>query len=753
MPLIPRQVGIKKRDDMGKRILLTFLCLIIIGLSIPVMQDYAYAEDGLYENLDESAKESGDSNLIKYRDNYEIDTEKISFFKDPGSVLLNMSVNFLFGLQKDLTKMVISVFNFSMTLNLSELFKTFLEPFIAGMKGTIFDRFAVFMISICAFIFLVRTITNRQGQVYSGILALLLIIVLAFAFYAHPMELLDGLDSVSTELSNSVMDAPYDTISGKAGSEAGSSTGKSSAVIWNLFVHKPWQIIEFGSVKKAQGYETDILKLKPGSDQRKEKVEELASKEGFFSKTLTTQTGRCITALILLILNIFLIAVIMLFCLLILGYQFLLLVYMMLGIFVFLLALIPYYGMELVKRWGMRMFSTSCIKVLLVFFLSLLMVFMTVIYGFVDEFGLLSTLVIIVVMSAMIYLKKGEIIGLFSNFNISNMNLKTPEQVMNRAMSQDMNAVNGIRTKAEAFSSNREAGSGEFNNAKASSEFEMGSMVGKRRTSGGESFESIRNDEMAKEEQSQDQDIQAFQAVRMPYSTYKQEHADCKTLGDFDQESKEITVLAPMKKASESLLGYTQDLGRFFRRAEELLETAYEKSKEESEEDAAHSGKDPEYGNFVSRTNAVRSLGAGHFDPRDISKTAHMIRNYEEKGGDISQIEVSGKGISYGPRASSDVRRPAGLSAASNEHKESAGISNVEPIRQAAGPSGLEYFKKTFGEEKGEKFYGNMQGKYNSVNLERFTSDEKLSYAQVQRKLKQEESEPKQEQDMVEEDT
>lgn len=732
---------------MKNKVLLILLCIFVVGsIAFSLSTEYSFAEDGLYEDIDEVAKESGDPNFIKFMDNYEVDTQKISFFKDPGSVLLNMATNFIFTLQKDLAKLLIVIFNFAMSTNMSSLLETFIQPFISAMKGTIFDRFAIFMISICAFIYLVRMITSRHGQVISNILSLLLIIVIAFAFYAYPDKLLNTLESVSTEVANSVMDAPYDAIGGDAQPGAKTSTGKSASVIWNMFVHKPWQIIEFGSVKKAHSFEADILKYKPGSDERKEKVEELASKEELFSKSLTAQTGRCITALILFIINVILMVVLLLFCLLILGFQFLLLAYMMLGIFVFLLSLIPYYGIELVKRWGMRLLSTSCIKILLVFFLSLLMVFMSVIYGFTDRFGLLKTLVLILVMTATIYLKRNDIMGLFSNFSINSLNPKAPEQIMNRAMNQDLNAIKAIRdmnrnlSEGSTLETAKNVGSSAAKMGLGSAGISRNYDSEIRNNSGAENIggDSKIGNEGTKSQQTDDreQDVKAYQAVRMPYSKYKDEYSDCRTLGDYDPESKLITVFTPMKKASDSLYEYTQDLGRFFRKAEELLESSYEKSKEEAEQEADLKGTEPKYSNFVNRTDAVRSLGAGHFDPRDLSKTASMLRSYEEKGGDSSQITATSKGISYGQRSPEhQMIRPKDISEIRSQESRPNAVSTVN-AQQLERHKGIEYFKHNFGEEKGEKFYENLQGKYDAVQLDTFSSEEKLTYAQVQKLLK-----------------
>lgn len=60
-------------------------------------------------------------------------------------------------------------------------------------------------------------------------------------------------------------------------------------------------------------------------------------------------------------------------------------------------------------------------------------------------------------------------------------------------------------------------------------------------------------------------------------------------------------------------------------------------------------------------------------------------------------------------------------------------------------------FKETFVEEKGEGFYTAMTRKYDEFTVDGFGSSEKLTYAQVQRQLKERErsKEPKKKEQVV----
>ena len=66
----------------------------------------------------------------------------------------------------------------------------------------------------------------------------------------------------------------------------------------------------------------------------------------------------------------------------------------------------------------------------------------------------------------------------------------------------------------------------------------------------------------------------------------------------------------------------------------------------------------------------------------------------------------------------------------------SAEEGGEESFRRTSSKSlkGIAYFQANYGEEKGERFYNTMREKYGAAASE-FTSDEKLSPANVRRKL------------------
>lgn len=693
---------------MQKRRIMILICLVILMVSGLTAGSYAAVSDSdLYKNIDETATESGDDYFTNYRDNYQLDTEKMSFFKDPGGVIFDMFSNMIFSLQVLMAKLTISLFSFSLSSNIAATLGGFLEPFILAMRGTMWDSFAVFGIAFAAFLLLLKMAQNRTAQAMSSVVSLVLIITLAFAFYAYPMQLLSGVDTVTSGIADTVMDGPYQATVGDSGGNK-DAKAEASALCWQLFVHQPWQVLEFGSVKMANRYQDDILKASPDSDQRKDKVNELAESEKLFSKSMSYQIGRLTTAIILLLFNVLLMAVLIVFAVLILGYQFLVLVYLMLGIFVFLIALIPAFGLPLIKRWGSRIICIAFTRILIVFFLSVTLVFMSVMYQFTDEYGLLATMFLILVIVAAIWFERYRLLDLFSGIRIT-------ESVPNvhRMLDQDFNAIDGSRRVLRKVSTQE------------MSEGTAGNMSVKNGQNDGSISSSNREGKL-----------------------YAGQRPDDYTAGSGTLDLSRVNE--SMAVSADRMSAVSQDMSSYFHRAEELLQQQYDMSKNKSEEAAERTSKQPEYSGFVRRTDAVRTLGSGKFDDRDIASTANLIRKTEQRGGSIEELVLKNNEAKLNPQRPSELRQGTVSEVSQESIRPEAGK------RKTKQSTGIQFFKESFGEEMGEdcylatvkkygrKFVDNFEfsagGKASASGAEQETKEKRstaTSYAEVLRQLEQ----------------
>ena len=187
-----------------------------------------------------------------------------------------------------------------------------------------------------------------------------------------------------------------------------------------------------------------------------------------------------------------------------------------------------------------------------------------------------------------------------------------------------------------------------------------------------------------------------------------------------------------MKEAADEIKKATKEMNQYYKKAELLLQKQYEKSKKESEEKAKRQGGTPHYGEFVRRTEAVRGLGAGLFEQRDIAATARILQRIDQKGGDMDRVILGSEKELY-----AQVKRPENLTS----RQANSGEAGSGPQRPQQGPlqekRGIEYFRSNFGEEKGETLYTNLSSKYGSESLTSFTSNEKLTYSQVLRMVRE----------------
>ena len=708
--------------------------LILVALILASFATgFVFADEGLYPDLDEAAQNSGDENFIKYRDNYYLDSEKMGML-DGVSAMFAGAANALLSFQKELASMQITVFNLAMKSNVIDLLNAFVTPFIDSMKIYVFDEFSLYFISICALILLLRLVANRQAQALTGLLQTLVIIVLAFFFFNYPVDMMEKTDQLTQNVSDTVLEAPYEATYGDGAGE--DMDGKISALVWNVMVHKPWQLVEFGNTATAKEYEGEILKHAPESKSRKVLVKQLAKDEGLFSKSMSYQIGRVTSLFFMGIFNLAIFLCLTFFCGIIVMYRVLIMVYMLLGILVFLLALIPYFGIELVRRWAGRILGACSTKILLTFLLAMILVFMEAVYGLIDSNGLLETMFTIIVIIAAFYTKRKEITSLFSGFRFREAR-KAAAEVQNYAGKTWRNA--GMAWNAGRQMSDRMTGAynryhGSRPQAFASRASRPGAAAGNgevglaiwRDPGNGFSFKTEKGNFYSPGAGGN------YQSGRGGASGVSGRPAAEKSSARGSAGAAEKKETDAMKDAAEAVKKSTKDMSRYYKKAEQLLQRQYDKSKGESEEKARRKGEAPRYGEFVRRTDAIRGLGAGTFDQRDLATTARILQRVEKSGGNVDHVIVGNQKELY-----TQVKRPENLSSKSmNSGEQGAG---------AAGPAtspgqekrGLEYFRSNFGEEKGEEFYSNLSSKYGTEPLNRFSSSEKLTYSQVLRMVRE----------------
>lgn len=756
------------------------LCIVLVLLMNTVVvyaagSDDASADDGLFAALDQ-VKAKG--SYLEYRDNYYLDMEDTSILSSPGAVIFNMLANGIFGWSKNIGCLTAVATRFALGVDIYNLVSDFITPFFNSMRKIVFDSYATYFIAIAAFYFLIQLLRNRQSQVIGGLIAVALIIAVGLFFYARPMFLLSTLNDITTELSSTVMDAPYDTLTDEEADEA-TAGDKSVVLIWNVMVHSQWQYLEFGSMKQAQAHEGDILTLMVESDERVDYIDELEN-PGLTKGNTASQIERFGLALIFFIFDVLLLVIILGFSVLILGYQFFVLFLAILGTFVFVLALIPGYGTRLLKRWALKLLTSSAVKILLVFFMAILFIIMNFLYTATATYGLLPVLFMMLSMCVVVAVKRKEIAELFlgtSGGKIAN----AAGDVTYGTYSE----LSGLKDK--------------LSDLRRGQEREMDDEEDDERERREEKMNRSASDYLSEAELRQYRrrmdGMQRASAGSAPSDVMQQESHYAGSSSESGQQPAGRAEL--QQNETERNQGRTLQgeylTGEDYKKAEEILEQNYQLSRAKSEQTARESGEPVQYSDFVQRTDAIRELGGNAaFDDRDILKTARILQRTEAAGGSMDDLigdpqeRISGEkphGEEGQPQSVMDYmegsaqeelrQTPAAAmqeGAALQSSGETANMADAvrpnklhterqEDLQQgdsqeilsaaekasdaqqqgraADRSKGLTFFREQFGNEKGEKFYEKMCSKYGEEIVSQFSSnEEKVSYSDVNQILR-----------------
>lgn len=642
---------------MKRRIrILLVVCLLLSAASIFVYADVD-SEDGSYNEI---------------YDNYYLDMEEKSMLKAPVANIFNALANGIFGIMKMLGKFICSLTEFAYSVNMFELLGDTMVPLFGDIGTKIFGGLSLLLIGIAGFILVLRLAKGQLINIIIGVLSIALVIALSTAFFAYPGRILTSIDSVFSEVAGEMIDPIYEDINGSDAADV-SSSRKTSDLLWNIMVHKPWQILEFGNESAAEEYEDEILALPEGSEERGEYVENANVKT--FKATTAQQVERFSSVLIYLIFSLVVFAAVLLFLALIIGYQLWVWVLAIFSIFVFLMALIPNFGLGLLKRWAVQILSAMAIKVVLSFMLIILFIVMSFFYSLTGEFTLFEVMFMFLSMFFITYKKRNDLVRMFAiSGHVPGTNLIRD---LNRYGEPVKTGVHDVKRRVQDGAT--------------------GWMVMKK-------YGDAPLEEKAEDMQRNNRGNDNHEAI---YQNRQYEEGD------------------PASKQRVMMRGvYSQEEKE---KAIGLLRHNYNESKRISEEKARAQGKEAEYTEFVRRTDALRAMNKNaEFDTRDVEKTARIVQRYESAGGNVDDLKT--KNIQEQNLRNNEVRRPKDLSTYKEREKHTA--------NQVGTIKGKDFFKNNFGEEKGERFYDKLTEKYGEESVHNFTSNKKVTYSQVNQQLR-----------------
>lgn len=577
-----------------KRVLLFILLIfIIINTTIPVVAADGDMDGGLPDTKELFKSGRLSKHISYFRNNYELDMEDFSIFRHPEGILNNFA-NTLFQAQQGLTYLLIIIFYYSFELNFFEIFSEFIETTVQELQTAIFDELALVAIGLLGLYYIIHIWSNNRTRIWLVIIQVVVILAFSYAFFNSPGEIFTGIDNMSKDISKKVLTGTYKST--EMG-EPESAVTAAANEMWEMFVHKPWQVLEFGNSSMASKYEKKILELPPGSEAREDLVEKLAEDEGLFT---TSWGGKRLGFMILYIIPMIIqFAVMFILCLLMLGYQALLIILAIIGVFVLLLSLIPNFGLRILANWGSKIVSCAATKVAITFVLAILVAFNSIIFELADVYGWLLVLIFQIVIIAMLVFKKNMLLEIFSIIRVA-------PQGGDYRLRKDYN----IERKMQ--------------------DFKVGNAANR-----------INLRKRSKHNETDEGYSETSEGRRTSYSYRRQQSFDSDS---YSEENRNInnSGMSRDKQGYENNGGYNSsqpyDYSKLMRKAEQVLEKQYQAAKKMAEKEAQQSGREAKYPYFVNQVDTREALGAPRFDDREIAYTMEKIKETINAGGNVEDL-------------------------------------------------------------------------------------------------------------------
>ncbi len=535
--------------------------------------------------------------LTIYRNNYYLDMKSQSIFKGMDAMegsISNALANILFKVQVYLTYLLVVIVYYAFEISFFELFSQIFNAIIGELRIAIYDELVLTVIVLLGLFYLIKLMSDQKTQIWMAILQTVVVMAVAFYFLTNPASFLQKVDKLSEDASKQILAGTYKAA--EMGSNPDSAVMIVCNDIWMMFVHRPWQLLEFGNVALAEREEAKVLSLPVGSELRKKYVNDFAKDEVHFTSDWgVKRVGFMLLYLLPMLLMFIGIA---LMSLLILAYQALAIIVAMFGVFIFLLAMIPWFGWRTVQAWATKVIGYGCIKIFISFMLAIIFAFNTAIFKLSDTYGWFVVMILQLVIAAVILWKREEFFGLMTLLRT----VPKGANAVNKQMSKDARIEGRISDAAKDMTlrKNTERYSKQIRTEDDSLETsEGGYRTARDTTEQRERYKGRRSSSAS--------------AGTSTETYYTEELYKDGSTSEVDSGSASL----------KSLMKY----------AEEILEKQYEASKQASEEKAQKLGKEPEYTPFVQQVMNRESMNIPRFESRELSAVINELRKVLSAGG------------------------------------------------------------------------------------------------------------------------
>lgn len=544
--------------------------------------------------------------LTDYRSNYWLDDTAGIF--DPVENMINAISNVLFTLQQGLAYLLIIAFYYAFEFSIFDLFKDIIELFIVNMKGQLYDNLIIIILSFMGIFFFIKQLQRQVVQFWVALIQTVLIVALGIFYFTQPGFVLEKTETATKEISKMVL-------AGVNNNNKTSAVINASNELWDIFVHRPWQMLEFGDTALAAKYTDDVLSS--SSDDREKLFKKLES-DGLWQNMGLKRLGFQLMYLIPMLITF---AIFAMLCGMVIMFQFLTMIIFLMGIFILIVALIPGAGPRILGQWFSKFISTAATKVVLVFFLSIIIAFNKAIFAYAETEGWLIALILQVIVYVAIFLKRNELIDLFLNVKDTIQNPANAGRLLRR-------------DPALAYAGNAGLQRNSYRRYKRLDDTSNEEIQYNRQRQRVSDYETYDTSDRLGDNKSDNKVV-----VVQNYADSQYEKPDHGVTRSYDSnEDFAETIGANSNSSNSQNASYYNEMKQYIKKAEEILEKQLEVLKQDAEIKARQTGRPPEYDPRVRRAEVREKMRQPKFDRNEIEKMVSKIRAVERAGGKAEDL-------------------------------------------------------------------------------------------------------------------
>lgn len=286
-------------------------------------------------------------------------------------------VEFPFNILKSSTNVIITILNFAYDFNVVNDIIDAIASRIRSMAGVslagefrssgLFGGFLGLIAITVAIYTLYQFIVKKASiSAFSSMLKSIIALTLALLFFSNYATFLKGANTLATEATALILTGqPNITLTDEGTLKSNTLQNEVNTNIWNVFVHKPYLLLQYGTMDEEEiGKQRifNLLQLKPGTEERYELVEQEITENGNEMMTRGKISERLVILLIAMFANLLNAIPVFILTFALILFQFWFIVMALIAPFVFLWGAFPnQFGV--ITRYGLELITPLLLKI------------------------------------------------------------------------------------------------------------------------------------------------------------------------------------------------------------------------------------------------------------------------------------------------------------------------------------------------------------------------------------------------------